>query len=269
MDSKKNVKFLLLSLILFISLFSIVVGQTDTKSLCDYKKVGVVGASNTVLGSHRKSWVVFLDEKCPQTKFIVNAEVGAGPTEQLSLLQNLIASNTDLEMIILNPSDNEINGDINSYITTVKEMAELAKGKEGKRKVVVLTNTPSKGYPKWNGIWNKVYENKMNFNKELLESHLGSSNIDVAIDIYSSVGSTSDPDTCGYCASSDHIHLEISGMEKVANAILNKLGVTAATNKGTSPALTLVSLGTPQQPACTQTKVAKTNIPGCQDSQRC
>ncbi len=171
---------------------------------CGVKRVGVMGASNTV----GKSYVRYLRELCPSTEFVVRAHGGYSPREQLEyLLPRLLEEKIDF--LIVSPSGNDVER--HDHTAAVREIMREAKGK-GIATAVLSISPRSRYYHKW----------KM-FNDYLLKDKLGvPSLIDNVVDITSPLLRKGSKYSCGYCYR-DGVHWDDLGDQRVAVQIYNTL----------------------------------------------
>lgn len=180
---------------------------------CGLKRVGVMGASNTV----GKSYVRYLRELCPSTEFIVRAHGGYSPREQLEyLLPRLLEEKIDF--LIVSPSGNDLEK--HDHTTAVREIVGEAKGK-GIATAVLSVSPRYRHYQEWK-----------EFNDYLLHEKLGvPSLIDTVVDISSPLLKKGSKYGCGYCYR-DGVHWDDLGDQRVAVQIYNTLW---AKKKGRMP----------------------------------
>jgi len=171
---------------------------------CGVKRVGIVGASNT-LG---KSYVQYLQRLCPRTKFIVRAHGGYSPREQLHhLLPSLLKEK--IEQVIISPSGNAL--DENDHVAAITEMVEKIKQKGISTTVLSVSPRPE-SYRTWSY-----------FNDYLLQEKLGIPQlVDTTVDITTPLLKTDSSDICGYCQR-DGVHWNDLGDQRVAVQIYNTL----------------------------------------------
>jgi len=229
---------------------------------CGNRKIGVVGASNTV----KPSFVDKLEALCPDSTFVVKAKSGTSPAfghefqppSQLELLQQLPLEN--LDMVIISPSGNTCNnpGLIDKQIDALQDMVEIAK-QRGVKEIVVLTISPRK-----TGQLPCVQD----FNQELITTRFGIQNIDHVINIYPILDDPNDPGRCAYCKN-DGVHFTSVGHERVALTIFYNvfkgtsppsLPEESGTTKGTPSATT-----EPTAPPATTPLISQ----NCNNQQRC
>ena len=216
---KKLFAYLLLVILCAIT-FITVVAQVEQGTLggkvvekyegCAGKRIGLVGASNTVdMDTSGKplagAWsnANIIKEFCPGATVFLQAKGGTWPGVQVSLVQAVL-QNDNLDYVILDPS---ANGQQTSSSVTPEEykkaainLAQLVKDKNKNIKVIMLTNTPTKGAAGGYGTPEAIQRIKT-FNVDLLNNKLGRSDlIDYAVDTYSATESSPGSDTCGYCA---------------------------------------------------------------------
>ncbi len=171
---------------------------------CGVKRVGVMGASNTV----GKSYVRYLRELCPSTEFVVRAHGGYSPREQLEyLLPSLLEEK--IELLIISPSGNDLER--RDHTAAVREIVRKAKQKN--IGTAVLSVSPRNCY---HHEWRE-------FNDYLLRDKLGvPSLIDTVVDITSPLLGKGSDYACGYCKR-DGIHWTDLGDQRVAVQIYNTL----------------------------------------------
>ncbi len=171
---------------------------------CAVKRVGIMGASNTV----GKSYVRYLRELCPSTEFVVRAHGGYSPREQLNyLLPSLLEER--IELLIVSPSGNDLKK--RDHTAAVREIVRQAKGKG--IATAVLTVSPRNCY----------HHEWKTFNDYLLGDKLGvPSLIDTVVDITSPLLRKGSNYGCGYCKK-DGIHWTDLGDQRVAVQIYNTL----------------------------------------------
>jgi len=171
---------------------------------CGIKRVGVMGASNTV----GKSYVRYLRELCPSTEFIVRAHGGYSPREQLKyLLPGLLEEK--IELLIVSPSGNDLER--HDHVAAMREIVGRAKQK-GVETAVLSVSPRSRYYQEWK-----------EFNNYLLHEKLGvSSLIDDVVDITSPLLRNGSEYICGYCKK-DGLHWTDLGDQRVAAQIYNTL----------------------------------------------
>ncbi|MFH1405726.1 MAG: phage tail tip lysozyme [Nanoarchaeota archaeon] len=244
---------LLVSSVLAISLGTI--GATSGSSGCENKRIGLVGASNTwdtnpdgsALGP---SWrnVNIIQEMCPGSTVFLNAKGGTWPGTQVSLLQAVLL-NDNLDYVIIDPS---ANGQQDSsgitpqqYKDAVINLAKIVKDKNKNIKVIMLTNTPTKGNPSDYGSPTTIQRIK-DFNADLLNNKLGVPNlIDFAVATYSAIENPTGSDACGkYCASNggglgDGIHFGPSGrrvvIKTIVDTVFKKISTPVLSSTSTGP----------------------------------
>lgn len=186
---------------------------------CDYLNIGVVGASNTVRAKYRKNFDELLSEQCQTSDFFLYAKGGKGPAGQKKLVAKMLEDHADLDFVIVDPSANENYAQVADYINDVITLAEMVKDKNNDTTVVILTNTPLKGFSKWK---EKIQQNVDYFNKELLENKLGRGDvIDYSVDTYSATEDPKGSDRCGHYCISDKIHFNTHGEEAAVKAVLD------------------------------------------------
>ncbi len=171
---------------------------------CGVKRVGVMGASNTV----GKSYVRYLRELCPSTKFVVRAHGGYSPREQLEyLLPRLLEEKIDF--LIVSPSGNDLVK--HDHTAAVREIVGKAKRK-GIATAVLSVSPRYRHYQEWNG-----------FNDYLLHEKLGVPRlIDNVVDITPPLLRKGSKYSCGYCYR-DGVHWNDLGDQRVAVQIYNTL----------------------------------------------
>ena len=222
---------------------------------CKNKRMGVVGASNTVLQSYRDDLSEIIQEKCLGSTVFLSAKGGYGPKQMVPLVKEVL-QNDNLDYVILDPSANS-QGSITSeeYKDAVIALAQLVKDKNKNSKVVVLANTPVKGSALAN-----AQQNIDAFNSNLLTTKLGRSDlIDFAVDAYSATEDPSGSDSCGKYCSNDNVHFGSAGERKVAEATLNTV-FGSPTSSVISTSLSLPS------PSLSSGEASST---GCSFPQRC
>ncbi|NQV91707.1 D-alanyl-D-alanine carboxypeptidase family protein [Candidatus Woesearchaeota archaeon] len=187
---------------------------------CNNLKISIIGASNTVKSSLRKSFGEFIKDSCPGSTVNIYAEGSCGAQCQNSkYIQPALSSTPDL--LIINPSGNI--GSSSTYRASVVLMAEEAKKKNPNIKVGIIAISPHKNYDYGGSAkWTQSYQDKLEeFNKDLIDSKLGfPSLIDYEFNIYPLLGSSSDKDVCGYCRS-DRGHWLETGQKIVADYIVS------------------------------------------------
>jgi len=196
------------------------------KDSCQNLEIGVIGASNTVESKGREGIDDLFENRCEGTEVYIYAKGGRGPRGQRFLLSYMLSKHPDLDYVILNPSENEMVRDsLEDYIINVVFLAESVKRTNADTKVLILTNTPSKGHSQgkpW-GWTAELQVKKDQFNANLLNNKLGRPDlIDFAVDTYSAVEDPPGSDECGrYCnIFNDKVHLGTEGQIKVVDAIL-------------------------------------------------
>ena len=242
---KKLFAYLLLVILCAIT-FITVVAQVEQGTLggkvvekyegCAGKRIGLVGASNTVdMDTSGKplagAWsnANIIKEFCPGATVFLQAKGGTWPGVQVSLVQAVL-QNDNLDYVILDPS---ANGQQTSSSVTPEEykkaainLAQLVKDKNKNIKVIMLTNTPTKGAAGGYGTPEAIQRIKT-FNVDLLNNKLGRSDlIDYAVDTYSATESSPGSDTCGYCAGAngglgDGIHFGPAGRRVVMKTVMD------------------------------------------------
>jgi lysophospholipase L1-like esterase len=193
---------------------------------CNDLEIGIVGASNTVRAIYRENFDELLARDCPGTNFYLYAKGGKGPRGQKQFLEQLLKDHPNLDYAIIDPSLNEnYDDDAKAYKTNVLALAEMVKQKNQKTKVIILTNTPFKGFsfPKAYKIDPlQVQKNADDFNKDLLENKLGRADlIDYAVDTYSATEDPAGSDACGKYCVKDKIHFNTEGERAVVKAVLD------------------------------------------------
>ncbi len=191
--------------------------QVSTGTGCENLKIGIVGASNTIRAGYRKNFDQLLSERCSGAEMFLYAEGGKGPLGLKPKLTALLNDNPNLDIVILDPSVNENHGDVATYNANVLALVEMIKGKNQNTKVVILTNTPAKGYEDWT---EQLQSNIDVFNANLLSTRLGSNQVDFVVDTYSHLEVPPSSDVCGYCVG-DKIHLNTQGEEIVVDSVMN------------------------------------------------
>ncbi len=171
---------------------------------CGLKRVGIMGASNTV----GKSYVRYLRELCPSTEFVVRAHGGYSPREQLEyLLPSLLEEK--IELLIISPSGNDLKK--RDHTAAVREIVRQAKRKGVE--TAVLSVSPR----------NRYHHEWKTFNDYLLNDKLGvHSLIDMVVDITSPLLKNEEDYACGYCKR-DGVHWTDLGDQRVAVEIYNTL----------------------------------------------
>lgn len=193
--------------------------STLIKYNCEKLKVGLVGASNTVRAPYRADFDELLTEACPGSQFYLYAKGGKGPAGQKPLLEALLKDHPDLDYVVLDPSANEQDQEGDTYTKNVIALAEMVKKKDRGIELVVLTNTPFKGYKSWSEQFQQHLDD---FNKKLVEERLGRSDlIDYAVDTYSATEDPAGSDYCGKFCVKDKIHFNTDGEAAVTKAVLD------------------------------------------------
>ncbi|MEK6939283.1 MAG: SUMF1/EgtB/PvdO family nonheme iron enzyme [Nanoarchaeota archaeon] len=260
MNNRMNNSFTyVMILILCIGSFPVAAGQVQKGTLgakvaesydCTGKRFGLVGASNTVDtnpdgSSIPLSWrnVKIIQDLCPGATVFLNARGGTWPGAQMSLVQAVL-QNDDLGYVILDPSANGQQDSSGITPEKYKEaaiaLAKLVKDKNKNIKVIMLTNTPTKGNPTDYGSPNTIQRIKA-FNTDLLQNKLGRSDlIDYAVNTYSATENPPGSDSCGSYCGTDHIHFAEEGRKRVMKAVMDKVfgsptTVSVVTNTPVSP----------------------------------
>ncbi|MDP3698223.1 MAG: SUMF1/EgtB/PvdO family nonheme iron enzyme [Nanoarchaeota archaeon] len=251
----------LLFLVLLISTFNMAAGQVQKGTLggkvvgeetynCAGKRFGLVGASNTVDtnpdgSSIPLSWrnVKIIQDLCPGAAVFLHAKGGTWPGAQVSLVQAVL-QNDDLDYVILDPSANGQQDSSGITPETYKEaalnLAKMVKDKNQNIKVIMLTNTPTKGNPTDYGSSNTIQRVKA-FNADLLNTRLGKPElIDYAVDTYSATEDPLGSDSCGNYCGSDKLHFGETGRKRVMKAVMDTVfgaptSATVVTNTAVSP----------------------------------
>ena len=285
------------SVLLLFLLNIILISEVTAAEDCTDKRIGVVGASNEVLGP-RDDLSEILAEKCAGAKVFLQAQGSSNPKTQGPLVKAVLA-NDNLDYVILDPSANgQLPFTVEEYETAALNLAQLVKSKNNNIKVIMLANTPLKNSGYWNANPTKVQNNIDTFNADLLNKKLGRPDlIDYAVDAYSATEDPAGSDECGkYCrylpdpksnTGYDNIHFGSEGERQVAEAILNTVFRTApgssstaspssttspsssssSTSSSTSvPVLVPIGAGTPLS---TGTSTATSTNSPCQSDQRC
>ncbi|MBI4152217.1 hypothetical protein HY495_00770 [Candidatus Woesearchaeota archaeon] len=191
-----------------------------SSSVCKYKSIAIIGASNTVK-QNGNSFGELIEKSCPESKVYILAASGATPTKQKEL-QLPVALSLNPDLLIIDPSANGIT-DI-AYYNSVKAMTVAAKASDSNMQVVVMTISPHKNYDYGGGAqWNQKIQNEIEiFNDDLVLHKLSTENINQAVNTYPTLGSPSDKDVCGFCKS-DLGHLNAEGHKRVAAQILKEV----------------------------------------------
>src|SRR3989344_4263503 len=209
---------------------------------CKNKKIGLVGASNTVDEDPQGRKVAgsmsqLLRENCPGAGVFLYAKGGWGPRAQKELVSSLLADHPDLDYVILDVSVNQMKeSSLEVYTNDVIELARMVKEKNSNTKVVVLTPTPFNGWE----TWDQAVQAKLDgFNANLLSpQRLGVPTlIDYAVDAYSATEDPLGSDGCGKYCQQDHLHFyDGTGRRAVINAVLNTVFGSPRTPLQTSSA---------------------------------
>ncbi len=200
---------------------------------CSGKRIGLVGASNTWDtnpdgSSIPSSWrnVKIIQDLCPGATVFLHAKGGANPEAQLSLVTQVL-TNDNLDYVIIDPSANG-QGDFSGwaperYKAAAIKLAETVKQKDQNIKVIMLTNTPTKGAVEGYGTPEAIQRIKT-FNADLLNTKLGRPDlIDYAVDTYSAVEDPKGSDSCGKYCPNDHLHFGEAGRKQVMKAVMDTL----------------------------------------------
>src|SRR3989344_713515 len=227
---RRVVVFVLVGLFLTLSVLA------QESGGCQNKVFGLVGASNTwdtnpdgsALGLNWRN-VNIIQDLCPGSSVILKAVGVFNPEAQVPLLAQVL-SNDNLDYVIIDPSANgqsDFSGWApGQYKAAAIRLAEMVKEKDSNIKVIMLTNTPTKGAGGGYGTPEAVQRIKA-FNADLLNNKLGRSDlIDYAVDTYSVIESSPGSDTCGYCANDkgglgDGIHFGPTGRKLVMKAVMD------------------------------------------------
>src|SRR3989338_1098413 len=232
------------SVLLLFLLNIILISEVTAAEDCTDKRIGVVGASNEVLGP-RDDLSEILAEKCAGSKVFLQAQGSSNPKTQGPLVKAVLA-NYNLDYVILDPSANgQLPFTVEEYETAALNLAQLVKSKNNNIKVIMLANTPLKNSGYWNANPTKVQNNIDTFNADLLNKKLGRPDlIDYAVDAYSATEDPAGSDECGkYCrylpdpksnTGYDNIHFGSEGERQVAEAILNTVFRTAPGSSSTA-----------------------------------
>ncbi len=198
---------------------------------CSGKRIGLVGASNTWDtnpdgSSIPSSWrnVKIIQDLCPGSMVFLHANGGANPETQLSLVTQVL-TNDNLDYVIIDPSANG-QGDFSGwasgrYKAAAIKLAETVKQKDQNIKVIMLTNTPTKGAAEGYGTPEAILRIKT-FNADLLNTKLGRPDlIDYVVDTYSAVEDPKGSDSCGKYCPNDHLHFGEAGRKQVMKAAMD------------------------------------------------
>ena len=219
---------------------------------CSGKRIGLVGASNTVDMDAQgnkvpSSWnnVNIIKVMCPGATVFLHAKGGTWPGAQVSLVQAAI-QNDNLDYMILDPSANgqQASSGITSegYKAAAINLAQIVKNKNKDIKVIMLTNTPLKGAGGGYGTPETVQKVKA-FNADLLNNKLGRPDlIDYAVDTYSATEDPAGSDSCGKYCGGDNLHFGEAGRKQVMKAVMdivfgNPTVATATSNAPVSQSL--------------------------------
>ncbi|MBT3836194.1 hypothetical protein HOD05_05410 [Candidatus Woesearchaeota archaeon] len=199
---------------------------------CEYKKIAIIGASNTVKANWRKSFGEFIQDSC-DTEVKIFAKGSCGPNCQYNtFLQNALDFNPDF--IIVNPSGNGISN-LDSYTNNVRKIVKRIQGHSKKIPVGIMEISARKNYnyggsAKWSQkIQDNVEEFNNNLNKNLnkditsIHDHL---TIDVVIKTYNLLDGNDGDAICNYCTS-DGGHWTEKGHQLVADHILKEVFIAA------------------------------------------
>lgn len=209
------------------------VENSEKRESCNSLNIGLVGASNTVdeykgvKVTYRESLGSLVEYQCPYSEVYLYAEGGRGPRGQKYLVGYLLENHQDLDYVILNPSENEMaRDDVETYTSNALDLARMVKEKDSGIRVVMLTNTPSKGHSPgkpW-GWTEELQKKKDQFNQDLLERKLGHPElIDFSVDTYSATEDPLGSDECGKYCVKDKIHFNTEGMKAVADVIIGEV----------------------------------------------
>ncbi|GEM_PF-1203493 len=244
--------FVILLFLLNIILITEVAAAED----CAGKRIGLVGASNTwdiadpktrtpLVGEWSNAYII--KQLCPGATVFLNAEGGKWPGAQVYLVKAVL-QNDNLDYVILDPSANgqQTSSSVTpeAYKKAAIDLAQLVKDKNNAIKVIMLTNTPTKGAAGGYGTPEAIQRIKA-FNADLLNNKLGRSDlIDDAVDTYSVIESSPGSDTCGYCGNDkgglgDGIHFGPAGRKQVMKTVMDTIAASSPSNPQTSPATTL------------------------------
>ncbi len=186
--------------------------------LCGNKKIVIIGASNSVKNGN--SFGELIQNTCPHSQVFINARGSTSPVIQLKDLFPTAMSQSP-DVLIIEPSANGIT-ELLSYKNAVITMVQEAKSRNANIKVAVTTISPHKNYDYGSGYkWTQNFQNNVDlFNNDLLTNTI--SWIDIPVDIYSVLSSSSDKDICGFC-NSDGGHWNSKGQTLVAQKIMKEV----------------------------------------------